>query len=161
MNVCNSRLTAAKPAGRETSTKNLEDTPMRYVLFTLLLAGAALMWAGGAIAADSGHMSGHMMDKSMPGMSGNHGESEMNLEYMRAMNAMHKPMMDGVTDPDPDTAFVRGMLPHHKGAVDMAEIQLKYGKDPELRKLAQDIIDAQEKEMTFMKDWLKKHGKSQ
>ena len=45
------------------------------------------------------------------------------------------------------------MIPHHQGAIDMAKVELKYGKDPELKKLAQDIIDAQEKEISFMKDW--------
>ncbi|MDN5892236.1 MAG: DUF305 domain-containing protein, partial [Psychrobacter sp.] len=51
-------------------------------------------------------------------------------------------------------AFARGMLPHHVGAVDMAEVQLKYGKNKEMRKLAQEIIDAQQPEIEQMQSWI-------
>ena len=47
------------------------------------------------------------------------------------------------------------MLPHHIGAVKMAEVELKYGKDPEMRKLAEDIINAQQAEIEQMQKWLK------
>lgn len=58
------------------------------------------------------------------------------------MDTMHAPMMEGIKHEDPDMAFVLGMLPHHVGAIDMAEIQLKYGTDPEMRELAPDIRGA-------------------
>ena len=54
---------------------------------------------------------------------------------------------------DPDRDFVMMMLPHHRGAVEMAKVELKYGKDPELKKLAQDIIKAQDEEIKLMQDW--------
>jgi len=54
--------------------------------------------------------------------------------------------------------FVKGMIPHHQGAVAMAKILLENGKDPELRKLAEDIVAAQEKEIAFMNEWLKKQA---
>lgn len=75
------------------------------------------------------------------------------------MDAMHGPMMEGVMDPDPDVAFVKGMIPHHQGAIDMARIVIKYGKDPEVRKLAEEVIKAQEGEIAWMNEWLKKHDK--
>lgn len=83
--------------------------------------------------------------------------STMTVEYMKAMDDMHKPMMDGIMEQDPDVAFVKGMIPHHQGAIDMAKIELKYGKDPEIRALAEEVIKTQEKEIEFMKQWLEKY----
>ncbi|MEC5214335.1 uncharacterized protein (DUF305 family) [Polaromonas sp. CG_9.5] len=57
-----------------------------------------------------------------------------------------------------DKDFVAHMIPHHAGAVEMAQVELKYGKDPEMRKLARDIIKAQKTEIAFMKKWQAKHG---
>ena len=70
-------------------------------------------------------------------------------------------MMQGMGQPytgDADKDFVAQMVAHHEGAVDMAKIQLKYGKDPELKKLAGDIIKAQQQEIAFMKKWQARHG---
>jgi hypothetical protein len=75
-------------------------------------------------------------------------------EYQAAMDTMHAPMMEGFQDPNPDVAFVRSMIPHHQGAIDMARIQLKYGTDPEYRALAQHIINEQEQEILQMERWL-------
>lgn len=76
-----------------------------------------------------------------------------------AVNArMHKDMDVGFTG-DADADFVRGMIPHHQGAVDMAKIVLQHGKDPEVKKLAEDVIASQEKEITWMKSWLAKNKK--
>jgi len=71
----------------------------------------------------------------------------------KMMKAMDRPMT-GNADQD----FVAGMLPHHGGAVDMAKVELEYGKDPELLRLAREIIAAQEKEIALMQAWQKKHG---
>ena len=50
------------------------------------------------------------------------------------------------------------MIPHHAGAVDMAKTVLAFGKDPEVRKLAEEIIKAQDSEIALMQGWLKKNG---
>lgn len=78
--------------------------------------------------------------------------------YQQAMDTMHAPMMEGITHEDPDMAFVLGMLPHHVGAIDMAEIQLKYGDDPEMKELARQILRAQHPEVEQMRAWLKKNN---
>lgn len=76
-----------------------------------------------------------------------------------AANAhMHREMAIGFTG-NTDVDFARGMIPHHQGAIDMARIELQYGKDPELRALAEEIIKAQEGEIAFLKAWLAKNAK--
>ncbi len=79
--------------------------------------------------------------------------------YATAMETMHKDMMAVKATGDADVDFVNGMIPHHQGAVDMAKTLKEKGKDPELQKMADDIIVAQEKEIAFMKDWLARHEK--
>ncbi len=78
----------------------------------------------------------------------------MQEAYAKGMNTMHSDMMLGIAEPVADMAFARGMLPHHIGAVDMAKVQLQYGTDEEMRKLAQDIIDAQQLEIELMQSWI-------
>jgi hypothetical protein len=75
--------------------------------------------------------------------------------FEQAMDKMHKPMMQGITHADPDVAFVLGMIPHHQGAIDMAEIQLKYGTDDKNRALATHIIAEQKREIADMQNWLR------
>ncbi len=80
--------------------------------------------------------------------------SEAVNAYIRANAKMHENM--ATVHSDPDIAFMQGMIPHHQGAVEMAEIVLEHGKDPETKALAQQIIDSQRKEIAQMQEWLKK-----
>jgi uncharacterized protein (DUF305 family) len=68
-------------------------------------------------------------------------------------------MMEGMKPSgDADKDFVMMMIPHHQGAIDMAEVELKYGKDPMLRQMAEDIIESQKKEIEEMKKWQQEKG---
>lgn len=78
--------------------------------------------------------------------------------YRASNDRMHKDM-DIKFSGDADVDFFVGMIPHHQGAIDMAKVVLEHGKDPETKKMAQEIIAAQEKEIAFMREWLKKKGK--
>ena len=73
--------------------------------------------------------------------------------YRAANDKMHKDMDIAFTG-DADADFLRGMIPHHQGAIDMARVVLAHGKDPKVRKLAEDVIRAQEAEIKMMQDWL-------
>lgn len=95
------------------------------------------------------------MDHSGHAMSGM--ESASTLAFMEANMKMHADMAIEFTG-DPDADFIRGMIPHHQGAVEMARIVLEHGKDPEVRKLAEGIIAAQESEIAWMQEWLQRNG---
>jgi hypothetical protein len=84
--------------------------------------------------------------------------SESSKAFAEVNKKMHKNMTMAFTG-NPDVDFAQGMIPHHQGAIDMAKVVLKYGKDPELKKLAEDIIKAQDSEIAFMKGWLAKQSK--
>ncbi len=76
----------------------------------------------------------------------------------RAVNeAMHHGMDIEMTG-DADIDFVRGMIAHHIGAVDMARIVQVFGSDPEIAALAEEIIEAQEAEIAMMRDWLERNA---
>jgi hypothetical protein len=90
-----------------------------------------------------------------PGAAHSHtGSSSAQEEYLASMHRMHAAMEQGVQAPEPDVAFARGMIAHHQGAIEMAQIQLRHGKDPQNRRLAQEIISSQTREVEQMQRWL-------
>jgi uncharacterized protein (DUF305 family) len=89
----------------------------------------------------------------------NHAMAAPTDVYEGAMAKMHKDMMDVKPTGDADVDFVQGMIPHHQGAIDMAKVVLEKGKDPEIKKLAEGIVKAQESEIKLMNDWLAAHKK--
>ncbi|KQR74671.1 hypothetical protein ASG35_18205 [Burkholderia sp. Leaf177] len=85
-------------------------------------------------------------------------------EATKAFQAADHSMMSGMSGIEytgnADHDFVTHMIPHHEGAVAMAKVELKYGKDAKLRALAKEIIASQDKEIAFMKRWLATHPQS-
>lgn len=79
-------------------------------------------------------------------------------ELIASMDKMHMAMGGVKRSGDSDVDFVRLMLPHHQAAIDMAKTQLLYGKDPQMQRLAQEIITDQQLEIELMQRWLKQHA---
>ena len=74
-----------------------------------------------------------------------------------ANDRMHEAMAVETTG-NVDIDFMRLMVPHHEAAIEMAKIVIENGKDPEVRKLGEEIVRAQEAEIGIMKAWLEKKG---
>jgi uncharacterized protein (DUF305 family) len=74
-----------------------------------------------------------------------------------AMADMDRSMSSAPMNGNADHDFASMMIPHHKGAIEMAKSELLFGKDPTMRRLAQEILVDQESEVEAMNLWLKKH----
>jgi uncharacterized protein (DUF305 family) len=98
-------------------------------------------------AAGVDHDAHHTADGAAPA------GSPANEAYRAANLAMHEAMDIDFTG-DADIDFARGMIGHHQGAIDMARIVLEHGEDPELRQLAEEVIEAQEAEIEFLRAWI-------
>jgi uncharacterized protein (DUF305 family) len=82
------------------------------------------------------------------------GAIDPSSQLSEAMATMHASLADFHPSGEVDSDFVRMMIPHHQAAIDMAKIELRSGKDPELRRLAQEIITDQQSEIDLLQRWL-------
>jgi uncharacterized protein (DUF305 family) len=124
------------------------------------IVGLAL-GGGGALAFQNQSMDMAEMKKEDPMAGMDHSSMDMpasTTAYQAAMDVMMKDMMVAYTG-NADVDFAKGMIPHHRGAVDMARVVLQYGKDAEIRKLAEGVVGAQESEISIMQNWLKANTK--
>ena len=118
-----------------------------------ILAVALSVGLSSAVLAQG--MTGHeSTNHKQPAASDAPSTKDFKSAHMKMMENMNVALTG-----NPDVDFVQGMIPHHQGATDMAKVELQYGKDPELRKLAQSIIADQEKEIALMQIRLKNNKK--
>ena len=107
----------------------------------LLLACSALLIAAAAFPQDMAQ------ERHQHGASG---EKSFAALMEEAMDAMQMGMSRAPMNGDADHDFAAMMIPHHQGAIDMAKAELLYGKNPVLRRLAQEIIVTQSSEIAVM-----------
>jgi uncharacterized protein (DUF305 family) len=149
------------------------------VLLTLLTASATVAFPENAFAcgcckgeasagtekAEGGGMCGKSGKDKKAGGSCMAGMGDMAMSQTASDNAMmsgmdHSKMdMGAASSGNPDADFAKAMIPHHQGAVEMAKDVLKNGKDPDIKKLAEAMIEAQSKEIEFLNGWLAKNAK--
>ena len=118
---------------------------------TILAVLVASILAGTALAQDPHHHHGHGQPDAKAAVQ----DSAATKAFREADARMHREMDIRYTN-DIDLDFVRGMIPHHRGAIEMAKIALEHSKDPEIRKLAEDIVKAQDTEIAQMEAFLKR-----
>jgi uncharacterized protein (DUF305 family) len=137
------------------------DIPMKRSL-AAALAIATMLGTGAAAQAQTGHGS-HGTHGT--GAHGHHGHaaapvsaSPSTRAFEEANAKMHRDMAITFTG-NADVDFVRGMIPHHQGAIDMARVVLRHGTNEWVKKLAQEVITAQEREIAEMREWLTRNAR--
>jgi uncharacterized protein (DUF305 family) len=119
----------------------------------LVLASTALvLLIAGAIAVAASHSGSHGHDGYHE-----HMDNPAVQAHLQANERMHSGMAIEFSG-NADIDFARGMIPHHEGAIDMANVVLEHGSDPAIRELAEEIIAAQEAEIAFLREWLGQHA---
>lgn len=120
------------------------------VIVCLLTIGAMGRgtWTSGSMMGGNGMMHFDSDDRQGGMMGGG------DMDMMSNMGMM----LEGLEGDEFDEAFIRMMIPHHEGAIDMAEEALESSNREEMKKLARDIIEAQQREIDMMEGWLTTWG---
>ena len=140
--------------------RNLERTSSwtaRRIGRAVLMLVTVIALLGSATVLVAGQ---HGMGDTMPGAheAGSGGATPFASLMETAMTVMDSGMRQAPMTGDPDHDFAAMMIPHHQGAIDMAKAELLYGKNPVLRRLAQEIIVTQNSEITLMLRELQKQA---
>lgn len=137
-----------------------QENAAKFALPEQCTTGSGMAGAGHSAMGQMAGQDGESQDGGMMGMGGMDMDDmtdaqRANMEKMMAtMPAMHQGMMNE----DPNIAFACGMIAHHTAAINMAEVELEFGKDEFLRDRAQRIIDDQKQRITEMTEWLSENG---
>ena len=106
--------------------------------------------AGAADARAAGAADAHRHGATPPAGAA---QSPSTAAFIAANEVMHRDMAIAFTG-DTDRDFAAGMIPHHEGAIAMARIQLAHGRDPGMRRMAEEVIRAQESEIATLRAFL-------
>jgi uncharacterized protein (DUF305 family) len=86
--------------------------------------------------------------------------SQFTQDMDASMKEMDHDMSAAPMDGNADHDFAAMMIPHHQGAVEMAKAELSHGRDPTMRRLAEEIIADQKSEIDLMNLWIKEHAET-
>ena len=122
----------------------------------LSILRAAAVAAAVAVVPAAHAQSDHGGHGAAPGVT----LSEASTAYMEAMDRMNADMDTMEMSGEPGVDFALMMIPHHQSAIDMAKAYLESGEgDPELTRLSEAVVAAQESEIAFLREWLARHGR--
>lgn len=140
---------------------------MRNILATAAVAALLAMPSTVLFAQEQTQGQDNMMTQGQSGtqipmmrMMGGAAPTQSAQGMMDAMQKMVQQMTAMEMTGDADTDFAKAMIPHHQSAIDMAKVELANGKDEGLKKMAQAMIDAQQKEIEELQKWLAENGKN-
>ena len=133
--------------------------PLAGIVVALLISAESIPAQSGGRTQNSGnqHIGNHNNGSRDSANKRRDTATQDWVELMTGMDRMHAAMGSVKRSGDSDVDFVKLMLPHHQAAIDMAKTQLLHGKDPQMRRLALEIITDQQSEIVLMQLWLKQH----